>query len=476
LLLLGREIYQRGGLVVRPVLTKFKASQNRELIGWQLIPVTRPYLVDTLTYAAQFYKYNGRSKKWGNIDAPDKVAEIYLARRGRWKLPTLSGVIHTPFLRTDGSICETPGYDIKSGLLFKPDDQIFPPIPQFPSKQDAIIALEQLDQLISTFPFVTKADCSVALSALLTILDRRSMNAAPLHAFSSPTAGTGKSLLVDVAAVLATGRAMPVIAQGRSEEELEKRLGAALLAGDTAISLDNCDRSLESVFLCQVLTQPQLNIRILGQSRNVETPINATVFATGNNLTIGGDATRRTLLCSMDAGCERPELRVFNNNVVEIAKAQRGEFVSAALTVLRAWHLAAPQARINLSPFGSFEEWSFRIREPLAWLDKIDPCETLGEVRENDPYRAELATVIMQWKDQLGVNTKHTVQHVIERAVNVPSFYTALLNVAPARTGTMVSNIALGRWLKRVQGKIVNGLKLLQAGNTGGYPQWRLTQ
>jgi hypothetical protein len=474
LLLLGREIYQRGGLIVRPVLTTFKASQNREIIGWQLIPVIRPYLVDTLTCAAQFYKYNARSKKWANIDAPDKVAEIYLSRRGRWKLPTLSGVIHTPFLRTDGSICETPGYDVKSGLLFKPDDQLFPLISQFPDKQDAIEALERLDQLISTFPFVAKADRSVALSALLTILDRRSMNAAPLHACTSPSAGTGKSLLVDIAAILATGRAMPVISQGRSEEELEKRIGAALLAGDTAISLDNCDRPLESVFLCQVLTQPQLNIRILGQSRNVETPINATVFATGNNLVIGGDATRRTLLCSMDAGCERPELRVFNNNVVEIAKDQRGELASAALTVLRAWHLAAPQSRINLTPFGSFEEWSFRIREPLVWLGKLDPCETLGEVRENDPNRAELATVIMQWKDQLGVGAKYTVQQVIERAVNIPSFYTALLMVAPARTGSMVSNIALGRWLKRVQGKIVNGLKLIQDGNTHGYPLWRL--
>src|SRR6516165_4476685 len=106
LLLLGREIYQRGGLVVRPVLTTFKASKQRDILGWQLVPVSRPYLVDAMTVAAQFSKYNGRSKKWTTIDAPDKVAEIYLARRGGWKLPVLAGVIHTPFLRTDGSICE----------------------------------------------------------------------------------------------------------------------------------------------------------------------------------------------------------------------------------------------------------------------------------------------------------------------------------------------------------------------------------
>ena len=135
----------------------------------------------------------------------------------------LSGIVYTPFLRADGSICEQPGYDSQSGLLFKPDNQSFPPIPQQPSKADALAALDELEQLIKTFPFVAEADRAVALSALLTALDRRSMNAAPMHAFTSPTAGTGKSLLVDLCAILATGRPMPVISQGRSEEELEKR-------------------------------------------------------------------------------------------------------------------------------------------------------------------------------------------------------------------------------------------------------------
>jgi putative DNA primase/helicase len=95
--------------------------------------------------------------------------------------------------------------------------------------------------------------------------------------------------------------AAPVISQGRTEEELEKRLGAALLAGDTAIALDNCEHPLESSFLCQALTQQKLSIRMLGVSKNVETPVNAAIFATGNNLSIVGDLTRRALICALDA-------------------------------------------------------------------------------------------------------------------------------------------------------------------------------
>src|SRR5262249_60887337 len=80
LLLLGREVYQRGGLIVRPVLSKLKAADDRETSGWRLIPVTRPWLVESLTCAARFLKYNGRSKDWAPVDAPDKVADAYLNR------------------------------------------------------------------------------------------------------------------------------------------------------------------------------------------------------------------------------------------------------------------------------------------------------------------------------------------------------------------------------------------------------------
>src|SRR5262249_27140501 len=160
--------------------------------------------------------------------------------------------------------------------------QVFPPVPSHPSKLDAQKALEQLRQPIATFPLVTDADRSVALAGMLTVLDRRSMTTAPLFAFTSPAAGTGKSLLVDLISVLCAGRLMPVLSQGKSEGEFEKRLGASLLAGDACISIDNCEQPLSGALLCQALTQGELNIRVLGYSRNVSTAMNASIFATGN--------------------------------------------------------------------------------------------------------------------------------------------------------------------------------------------------
>ena len=476
LILLGRDIYHRGGMLMRPVINDLKASGDRGTKGWQLVLVTQAYLIDALTCAARFLRFDKRAKKLVPVDAPAKVADILLSRRGGWKLPKLSGIINAPILRADGSIYETPGYDPESHLLFMPDDQVFPPVPQMPSKADAAAALDQLRELVKTFPFLGVTDRAVALAGMLTALDRRSLKTAPLIAFTAPAAGTGKSLLVDLISVLATGRAMPVLSQGRNEEEFEKRLGASLLAGDACISIDNCEAPLSGALLCQALTQGEVNIRLLGHSRNVNTTMNAAIFATGNNLVISGDLTRRCLLASLDAGVERPELRSFSIDVIEEAHSRRGELVIAGLTIMRAWHVArAVGESINAQPYGSFNDWSQRVREPLLWLGEADPCETVGKVRESDPQRDGLATVLLQWKENLGENSRHTVQGVIDYAINIPEFYTALLNVAAHKTGSMVSNDRLGRWLNRIQGKIVNGLCLTRESTKhGGYPIWTL--
>jgi putative DNA primase/helicase len=176
----------------------------------------------------------------------------------------------------------------------------------------------------------------------------------------------------------------------------------------------------------------------------------------------------------LDAGVERPELRRFNVNVIEEAHLHRGELAVAGLTVLRAWYVArAGGESVNITPLGGFEAWSQRVREALIWLGEADPCDTIEGVRANDPARDELSTVLLQWKAHLGALSPYTVQQVIERAINVPTFYTALMTVAATKSGT-VSNERLGRWLKRVQGKIVDGLSLTQRGRAQGYPLWTL--
>jgi len=487
LLAAKKHIYQRSGLVMRPTKQRFSAANNRTTFAWELITLTKAYLVKVFTEVARFEKINFKLGNYVPKNCPDQIADVYLNSSGEWRLPLLRSIVNCPFLRDDGTICERPGYDPDSALLFISDGQSFPAISQNPTLEDARAALRYLHKtLFGKFPFVQKADRSVLYSGLLTALDRRSLATAPLHAFTSPTAGTGKSLLVDLIAMLISGQPAPVIAQGSNDEELEKRLASALLCCDQIISIDNCTRELSSNFLCQALTQQVLKIRLLGYSEHVNVPVTSAFFATGNNLTITDDLTRRTLLCRIDAGMAQPELRTFKNDVFERARSERGKLVCAALTILRAWHV--PGTAVGVTPvLGSFEDWSFRVRRPLIWLDQVDPVKSVESVKEKDPARLALSAILMLWKEKLGTASSYTSQQIANRAVVDPDFFGALMVVAAARQGNVISPDRLGRYFARNDGKIVEypssdpkkpllKLKISRQSVSSGGQLWRLIE
>src|SRR5262249_16506530 len=72
------------------------------------------------------------------------------------------------------------------------------------------------------------------------------------------------------------------------------------------------------------------------------------------------------------------------------------------------------------------------------------------------------------------ISTHKTVQEVINAALVDQNLHSALLSVAGNDSGLLVSNRRLGWWLKRVEGKIVNKLRLIRAGSSRGYPLWKL--
>jgi putative DNA primase/helicase len=124
--------------------------------------------------------------------------------------------------------------------------------------------------------------------------------------------------------------------------------------------------------------------RILGKSEMKERRNNWIVYATGNNLKLRDDVTRRSLLARMDARVEQPELRTFAGNPLEKVLRGRGLYIWATLTVVRAYLVAGMPGR--LPGIGdTFAEWSDLVRSALVWLGRADPVETMKAIRANDP-------------------------------------------------------------------------------------------
>lgn len=459
--------YTRGG-IVRPIVDDLPAAKGRRTKVARLAEVSADMLVDHLSRCADWTKFDGRKKRLVPTDPPRPVAATILARDGEWRFPRLAGVITTPTLRPDGTILSTPGYDAGTQLLLL-DPPSLPVMPAKPTRAHAMEALAAIDALLDEFPFADEASRSVALSGLITPVVRGAMPVAPMHVTSAPVAGSGKSYIIDLAAAISIGQRAPVIAAGRDEAETEKRLVSALFGGQPIISIDNVNGDLGGDFLCQMIERPIVEPRILGSSKLIRIESRATTFATGNNIRLVGDMTRRVVLCSLDPNMERPELREFRGHPFDEVLADRGKYVAAALTIARAYIVAGCPGQ--LPALASFEDWSRIVRSALAWLGKADPVETMEAARADDPTTSSLRAVLAAWYGALN-DTERTVGKVIAKSQermmdneSYPDFRSALTDVAEGRPGEINAK-RLGHWLARHRGRVVDGLKFVEGYDT----------
>lgn len=438
------------------------------------------FLLEILTKIGIWKKYDARSNDYKIIDCPEKIAKHLLSRKQWENIPVLRGIIQSPTILKDGSILQKPGYDETSGLYFQSSTK-FPKILEKPSKEDALSSLTILKEILKGFPFSDEIygkgkNFSVALSAILTALIRKSISSAPLHGFSAPKMGSGKSLLADVVSLISTGSRNCVVPPEKNEAEEKKRLMALLMEGDSIACYDNIVEPFSSAALCCALTQPYYKDRILGKTGSATAPTDITFLATGNNLRFAGDLSTRALLCVIDANEERPEERSFDINLYEHIPKNRGEIVVAALTVLKAYiHAGKPKQKIKT--YGRFEEWSDLVRSAIIWVGCADPCESRKEIEDDDPERVKIGNLFASWHTIFG-DYSQKVKDVVKKAEieskeGNEDLLDALLEMAPDNKGG-VNPRSLGKQLAKHNKRIECGYQLEKMAKIQHAETWRI--
>jgi hypothetical protein len=448
-------IYQIGGRLVEPIrLDKEEAEGGvvRPAGALVLNGIERYRLGDLMSQVIYLFEVT-RDTEHGISPCVAHIADHYLKRAGHWPHPVLNGNVEAPTLRLDGTIASAAGYDPASGLYLDFRGAEFPTIPDQPRRDDARAALAVLKVPLEEFPFVDNAARSVALSAILTAFCRRTLNAAPLHAFDAPVRGTGKTLLANIAPMILTGRKVIPVSQGATEEEDEKRLLAILMRSDAVVLIDNINRPLQGDALCTILTEPSWQCRRLGHSEEVHVRTNTLFMATGNNLQFSGDMGRRGLICQLDAEMEKPEERPFKRDLNEYLLEHRGELGAAALTVLRAFIVAGRPGAKELTPYGSYEQWSALVRSALVWLGETDPCVTRELIEAVNPAKGRLLALLAA---MVGDSFRSAGQIVKAADVN-ERLRDALAEALPRG---VITARALGVYLSKYKGTIAGGYRL----------------
>jgi hypothetical protein len=459
--------YQRGGLIVS-VLTDPGTQETgiREL--------NPQNLVLRISSIATWERLNKDTGFWEVCDPPPRHSRILYDMNAYANLPVLLGLARQPYLRPDGSLMTEPGYDPLTRLFGVFDASQFN-IPEHPTRDDAVAALDELKVLLAEFPFAQACDLAAALAGILTATIRASLPLAPMFHVRAPQIASGKSYLCILIAAFGSPTIPSAVAFPTDDEECRKFLLASLLTGPSAIIFDNLTRDLTPYkSLCSALTEEFITGRILGVSKTATVGTRTMFMSSGNNVDPVRDMARRCIPVGLDPECEVPATREFRADPVGVVRHDRARYVSLALTIVRAW-IEAGRPKYAVKPLASYEQWSDLVRQPLLWLGLEDPATALFQTMAADPDRETLGRLMALWHKFFG--SKPTMVRDLVKAIEKGSkdpdrieFQDILLDIADARGE--VDRLRLGWWIKKHANRLVDGLRIERAPGTRNADQW----
>ncbi len=464
----SRRHYQRGGLIVTVVTD----PGTRETRVQEISP---PALVRALAGAATWERYDGRAEDWVRADPPARHATVLFDATSYPHLPVLNGLARQPYLRPDGSLMTAAGYDTATGMFGVFDAREFS-VPDKPTRAQAEAALALLKSLLVEFSFAGDSDLAAALVAMLAAAIRPSLAHAPMIHARAHMVGSGKSYLCELITAFATPQRGTPTTFPADDEECRKLLLAELLRAPAVVEFDNLTGDLVAhKSLCTVLTSEFMSGRILGVSKTATVSTRALILSSGNNVGPVQDMTRRCISIRLDPGCETPAARSFTRpDLVRDVLRERGRYVSAALTIVRAWIVTGRPKAICKSLAG-YGDWSDLCRQPLLWLGCADPTVSVFEAMTEDPDRETLARLLTSWFTVFG-KTPAMVRDAVKQAITFndenAELREVLRDIADERGE--INRRKLGWWIRRHAGRIVNGQRFVRASGNRSAEAWQV--
>ena len=464
----SRRHYQRGGLIVTVVTD----PGTRETRVQDINPAA---LVRALAGATTWERFDVRASDWVRVDPPARHATVLFDSVSYHHLPVLSGLTRQPYLRPDGSLTAAAGYDSSSRMFGVFDARAFS-VPADPTRAQAEAALALLKELLSEFSFASDVDLAATLAAMLTAVVRPSLDHAPMFHVRAHMVGSGKSYLCELITAFATPqRGTPTTFPG-DDEECRKLLLAELLRAPAVIEFDNLTGDLVAhKSLCTALTSEHMSGRILGVSKTATVSTRTLFLSSGNNVGPVQDMTRRCLTIHLSPDCEVPAARSFTRpDLVRDVLRERGRYISAVLTIVRAW-VVAGRPMTECKPLAGFGDWSALCRQPLLWLGMADATASVFKAMAEDPDRETLSRLLMAWQSTFG-KTPAMVRDAVKRASDYYGGQTELREVLHdiADERGEINRRKLGWWIRRHSGRIVDGLRFVRASGNRSAEAWQV--
>lgn len=473
-------IFRRHGELVR-ILLESKDKMPKLALAEPIPvidPISKDWLEVLLSKHVSWIKISkGKDGLIRKEELPPQFIIDGLSAQGEWeKVRHLEMITTTPIMRADGTVLEAPGYDHMTGVIYAPD---YPheAIPESPTVADVQNAVAELDDVIGEFVFESPANRAAWFASVLTPLARHMIRGSvPMFLVDSSTQGTGKTLLVRLACIIATGSEPPMYDYTPENEEIKKLITSMGMAGHRIYFFDNINADvgvLGGSGLAKALTSPHWGDRVLGQNKTWQGKLIGSWYGSGNNVIIDPDMARRIVHIRICPTQERPdEKSTFKYYpLVDHVKKNKHRLVRAALIILRGRYTAGvPETK--LPAWGDYVEWTNIVRQACVMAGVGDPAGTRMRLRdladiENDSQRA----FVRGWKEianLIGGNPRSpiTVKVVLNALYpqtgqsQFPGMRDALDSLVRVRTHMQPSANQVAAVLRKIRHRIFDGMMI----------------
>lgn len=413
------------------------------------------------------------NSKYKQIPAPANILKI-VGEGTNSNFHPLSGIIEHPFVNTDFEIVQKNGYDVQTGLFTVLHHKLKLTLID-PKKAYDYLAYTVFDE----FPFATDLDRCVAVSALLTCVQRPVIagdSGFPGFGIVSPTQSSGKTTLAQLISYSIYNRAVAATSFSKDDSELKKHLIAILREGHNCVLFDNITAGSEvkSNVLAEAMSGDIISGRLLGENRTVEAPSAVIWLFTGNGIYFVGDFGTRVFPININPNIERPDTRHFKrSDIGQWAIEHRKETMSAIISIV-----LTAKNETEMVGASRFPIWDRFVRQPLFSIAKIDINEAIRDNIKNDSFLRAKINLLAQAKELFGLSVEFTTKELMKRAFtefdgSCSELGSVLEEILDRRAR---STRSVGRLLGRLRNVILGGLALRVGRFSTSITKWRIEE
>jgi len=372
------------------------------------------------------------------------------------KLPKVSGLLTMPIVLPDGKLLASNGLDRDLKTVFCIEPLIIERLPKGTITDDQIARAMRFltDEWFADVSTNYTGKCTL-IALALSILERQLFNERPAFFITAGKRGTGKTTAATMIALALLGKRAAAAAWSPKEEERRKAVFAALLQSMPLIVWDNI--KLGSAISCptieKVLTSPELEDRVLGESRGERASCATIQVFTGNNISAKGDMASRSLNIRLTTDRPDPENRPFKHaDPFAWTLAHRGKIIEALYTILLGNPRFSQPPKERQIEKTRFKPWWHLVGAPIEYAaglagEAVDFGQAFHDTESEDEDAISVAEVLAIFLKMGSLAPFYAADvvtwlgHGTENALTLKSFFVE-------REGVIPSSRSIGKKLK----------------------------